>query len=216
MGPTRGSKIAKTNRRANKPGECAIGRRLYVRQGLFSRYDICRPDEHLWGRWRVSIQERDVTTGNVARKAERPRMTAKLWVDVEDLFEYAGETICAQAAFSAWPSKCVRRCGRARIPPRSFVSFAMRPRGTACASCRLPKSRRSSPGVDQIRTGSIAATQAILPYPPSRLFVRKLVHRLPPTLRLHVIAVLLTQFDAASGRGSVSSTRWRAGLCNFG
>jgi glycosyltransferase involved in cell wall biosynthesis len=148
-------------------------------------------------------------------------MTAKLWVDVEDLFEYARNHMRP----SGIQRLAFEMCKALRARPDSgetvrFVRHETRNRLRVVPFVELEALfaglTESEPGAPQ--------QQVIPPYSPLRLFVRKLVHRLPPSLRLHVIKVMLTQLEAirswvglfgALGRGALIQVmrpfRWLTG-----
>jgi glycosyltransferase involved in cell wall biosynthesis len=124
-------------------------------------------------------------------------MTPKLWLDVEDLFEYA----------RANP----RPSGIQRLAFEIYKALRTRP-----DTCEFVRFVRHDTTRNSFRVIQFAEVEAlftnltetlpekeppqlpspILPHPPSRQFMRKLVHRLPPSLRAHVIQVILTQAAA--------------------
>ncbi len=123
-------------------------------------------------------------------------MTTKLWIDVEDLFEYARSNPrpsgIQRLAFEIYKAL------QARPDARDFVRFVRH--DTARNSFQVvPWSNvitlfagltESEPEI------TTPLPEAIAPHPPSRQAIRRLVHRLPPLLRAHVIDALLTQLGA--------------------
>lgn len=125
-------------------------------------------------------------------------MPSKLWIDVEDLFEYARTN--------------PRPSGIQRLAFEIFTALQKRPgayehvrfvrHDTSRATFRVvPWSdvRALFNGLTETaepEPAPVALPGAILPHAPARQFMRKLVHRLPPSLRAHVIAVMLTQTTA--------------------
>jgi glycosyltransferase involved in cell wall biosynthesis len=123
-------------------------------------------------------------------------MTAKLWIDVEDLFEYARGN--------------PRPSGIQRLAFEIYKALQERPdAGEFVRFVRHDTPRNSFqvvPWTDIIAlfaglTESVPEittplAEPIAPHPPSRQAVRRLVHRLPPLLRAHVIDALLTQLAA--------------------
>jgi len=131
-------------------------------------------------------------------------VSAKLWIDVEDLFEYARTN--------------PRPSGIQRLAFEIFTALQTRPGAHEFVRfVRHDTSRKTFhviPWAD-IVTLFTELTQtepeapqamlpgAILPHAPARQFVRKLVHRLPPSLRAHVIQVMLTQTSALRAWGGL-------------
>jgi glycosyltransferase involved in cell wall biosynthesis len=123
-------------------------------------------------------------------------MTVKLWIDVEDLFEYARGN--------------PRPSGIQRLAFEIYKALKARPDSAECI--RFVRHETSRNNLRIVQYAEIEALFAdltesvpeptqqvaspILPHPPSRQFMRKLVHRLPASLRVHVIAVILTSVDA--------------------
>ncbi len=131
-------------------------------------------------------------------------MPAKLWIDVEDLFEYA----------RANP----RPSGIQRLAFEIFTALQTRPGAYEFVRfVRHDTSRKTFhvvPWADIVALfTSLTETEpeppqivlpgAILPHAPARQFMRKLVHRLPPSLRAHVIEVMLTQTSALRAWGGL-------------
>ena len=131
-------------------------------------------------------------------------MPAKLWIDVEDLFEYA----------RANP----RPSGIQRLAFEIFTALQTRPGAYEFVRfVRHDTSRQTFhvvPWADVLAlfTGltetapeppQIVLPGAILPHAPARQFMRTLVHRLPPSLRAHVIEVMLTQTTALHAWGGL-------------
>ena len=131
-------------------------------------------------------------------------MPAKLWIDVEDLFEYA----------RANP----RPSGIQRLAFEIFTALQTRPGAYEFVRfVRHDTSRKTFhvvPWADvaalftsltetEPETPQIVLPGAILPHAPARQFMRKLVHRLPPSLRAHVIEVMLTQTSALRAWGGL-------------
>jgi glycosyltransferase involved in cell wall biosynthesis len=122
---------------------------------------------------------------------------AKLWIDVEDLFEYARTN--------------PRPSGIQRLAFEIFTALQTRPGAYEFVRfVRHDTSRKTFhviPWSDVVALfTSLTETEpeapqnmlpgAILPHAAARQFMRKLVHRLPPSLRAHVIEVMLTQTGA--------------------
>ncbi len=131
-------------------------------------------------------------------------MPAKLWIDVEDLFEYA--------RINPRPS------GIQRLAFEIFTALQNRPGAYDYVRFVRHDTPRKTfhvvPWADvvglfagltetQPETPQVALPGAILPHAPARQFMRKLVHRLPPSLRAHVIAVMLTQSSALRAWGGL-------------
>jgi glycosyltransferase involved in cell wall biosynthesis len=120
----------------------------------------------------------------------------KLWIDVEDLFEYARSNPrpsgIQRLAFEIFTALQTRPCAH------EYVRFVRHDTSR--------KTFRVIPWADVVVLfASLTETQpeapqtmpgAILPHAPARQFMRTLVHRLPPSLRTHVIEVMLTQSSA--------------------
>ncbi len=124
-------------------------------------------------------------------------MSAKLWIDVEDLFEYARANPrpsgIQRLAFEIYKAL------RSHPDSHDFVRFVRHdtPRGTfhvvqwGEVEALFAALTETAPEPPQL-----SLPGAILPHAPARQFVRKQVHRLPPALRAHVIDVMLTQTSA--------------------
>jgi glycosyltransferase involved in cell wall biosynthesis len=123
-------------------------------------------------------------------------VTAKLWIDVEDLFTYSRTNPrpsgIQRLAFEIYKAL------RARPKAAEFVRFVRHDtarntfrsiRWSEVEDCFLDLSHAAS---EQIASSS----GEILPHGPARQFMRKLVHRLSPSLREQVIAVMLTSSGA--------------------
>jgi glycosyltransferase involved in cell wall biosynthesis len=129
---------------------------------------------------------------------------AKLWIDVEDLFEYARgnprPSGIQRLAFEIYMAL------QTRPGATEFVRFVRHdtPRETfhvvqwAEVEALFAGLTETKPELAQIPPPA-----AILPHAPSRQYVRKLVHRLPPSLRAHVINVMLTQTSALRAWGGL-------------
>jgi glycosyltransferase involved in cell wall biosynthesis len=124
-------------------------------------------------------------------------MTVRLWLDVEDMFEYARANARPSgiqrlafeiyAALQASPGNAdFVRFVRHDHPRNSFyvVPWGEIEALFACLTDAIPEPARVS--------------RPILPHGTPRRIARKLVYRLAPSLRLHVIDVLLTQKAALS------------------
>jgi glycosyltransferase involved in cell wall biosynthesis len=124
-------------------------------------------------------------------------VSAKLWIDVEDLFEYARGN--------------PRPSGIQRLAFEIYKALRMRPdaydvirfvrHNNARKTFQVtPWSEVEALFADLTETApeppQIPPPAEILPHAPARQFMRKLVHRLPPSLRAHVINVMLTQTGA--------------------
>ena len=123
-------------------------------------------------------------------------MTVKLWIDVEDLFAYSRSN--------------PRPSGIQRLAFEIYKILHAHP--NAAEFVRFVRHDTSRNTFRVVRWAEIEAcflnlSQAvpapilpppgeILPHAPARQFMRKLVHRLPPSLRAHVIAVMLTSSGA--------------------
>ena len=127
----------------------------------------------------------------------------KLWIDVEDLFEYA---------------RCTPRpSGIQRLAFEIFTALQTRP--SAHEYVRFVRHDTSRKTFHVIPWADVVALftslteaepeapqtmpGAILPHAPARQFMRTLVHRLPPSLRTHVIEVMLTQTSALRAWGGL-------------
>jgi glycosyltransferase involved in cell wall biosynthesis len=124
-------------------------------------------------------------------------VSAKLWIDVEDLFEYARANPrpsgIQRLAFEIYKAL------RTRPDAHEFVRFVRHdtPRKTfQVVHWREIESLFADLTETAPEPPQIPPPAAILPHAPARQFVRKLVHRLPPSLRAHVIDVVLTQTTA--------------------
>jgi glycosyltransferase involved in cell wall biosynthesis len=123
-------------------------------------------------------------------------VTAKLWIDVEDLFEYARSN--------------PRPSGIQRLAFEIYKALQARP--DACEFVRFVRhdtprnSFQAVPWVDitslfaELTESAPELTQPLpdvtSTHPPSRQFIRKLVHRLPPSLRMPMIDSMLLQTAA--------------------
>jgi len=131
-------------------------------------------------------------------------VSAKLWIDVEDLFEYARTN--------------PRPSGIQRLAFEIFTALQTRPGAPEFVRfVRHDTSRKTFhvvPWADVValfvsltetepEAPQIGLPGAILPHAPARQFMRKLVHRLPPSLRAHVIEVMLTQTSALRAWGGL-------------
>jgi len=129
-------------------------------------------------------------------------VSAKLWIDVEDLFEYARTN--------------PRPSGIQRLAFEIFTALQTRPGAHGFVRfVRHDTSRKTFhvvPWADVValfssltetehETPQIALPGEILPHAPARQFMRKLVHRLPPSLRAHVIELILTHISALRAWG---------------
>ena len=123
-------------------------------------------------------------------------MIAKLWIDVEDLFEYARgnprPSGIQRLAFEIYKAL------QERPDAGEFVRFVRHdtPRNSFQVvpwSDIIALFAGLTESVPEITT---PLPEPIAPHPPSRQAVRRLVHRLPPLLRAHVIDALLTQQTA--------------------
>lgn len=175
----------------------ALKRQSHAKQGPFSRYDFFKAARYFGGAHTPSAQARDPASQRYAAAVEGRRVTPKLWLDVEDLFEYA----------RANP----RPSGIQRLAFEIYKALRTRP-----DTCEFVRFVRHDTTRNSFRVIQFAEVEAlftnltetlpekeppqlpspILPHPPSRQFMRKLVHRLPPSLRAHVIQVILTQAAA--------------------
>ena len=111
-------------------------------------------------------------------------MSAKLWIDVEDLFEYARTNPrpsgIQRLAFEIFTALQCRPCAH------EFVRFVRHDTSRKTFHV-IPWADVVSLFVSLTETEPEAPQNvlpgAILPHAPARQFVRKLVHRLPPSLR---------------------------------
>jgi glycosyltransferase involved in cell wall biosynthesis len=134
-------------------------------------------------------------------------MTRSLWIDVEDLFEYARGN--------------PRPSGIQRLAFEIYATMHARPdvrfvrHDPVCNSFRsVPWSAVSDlfegmTGTQQPETKSVAAVAAIRPHSPFRQAVRKLVHRLPTNLRRHVVDTILAQLRAFKEMANLADALWR-------
>jgi len=141
--------------------------------------------------------------GLSAKRESRDAVT-KLWIDVEDLFHYAGNNH--------------RPSGIQRLAFETYRTLQMQ-HGDSC----LIHFVRHEPARNSFRivqwsdvatlfsrliasqpTEVSAQPAVILPHPPSRQFVRRLVYRLPASLRASVTRVLLTQSAAFRALGQLA------------
>jgi glycosyltransferase involved in cell wall biosynthesis len=141
-------------------------------------------------------------------------VTPKLWIDVEDLFEYARgnprPSGIQRLAFEIY------RALQQRPDAGNFIRFVRHQPAqntfrtvpwqqiealfaglTAAAEAPQTQSMVQAGG----RFEEARDTGPIRPDPPIRQFARKLVYRLPPSLRIHVIDVILTQRAAFRALG---------------
>jgi len=159
-------------------------------------------------------------------------VTPKIWIDVEDLFEYtlrnprpSGIQRLAFEIYRAIQSRpdaaeTVRfvrhqharnsfRVVQWREIEALFVTMTETPRGQSNAPSRLEVGGHF---------GEARDSGPILPHTPLRQFVRKLVHRLPPLIRIRVITVMLTQATALRAWGALigflarEAVSWVAGI----
>ncbi len=120
-------------------------------------------------------------------------MTAKLWIDVEDLFEYARNHVRPSGIQRLAFEMC--KALRARQDSGEIIRFVRHETRNRLRVVSFAEIEALFAGLTESEPRA-SQQQTIPPYSPLRLFVRKLVHRLPPSLRLHVIEVLLTQLAA--------------------
>ncbi len=122
-------------------------------------------------------------------------MAPRIWIDVEDLFEYARgnprPSGIQRLAFEIYQA-LQARCDAAQLvhfvrhdTPRNSFRLVSWPEVEALFA-HLTESEPDS---------ALALPGAILPHAPSRQFIRKLVHRLPPSLRAPVIDVAVAQLE---------------------
>ena len=122
-------------------------------------------------------------------------MAARIWIDVEDLFEYARgnprPSGIQRLAFEIYKALQARSDAAEVVhfvrhdTPRNSFQLVSWPEIEALfeqLTESAPDSALTFPG-------------AILPHARSRLFVRKLVHRLPPTLRAPAIDLAVAQLE---------------------
>jgi glycosyltransferase involved in cell wall biosynthesis len=144
-------------------------------------------------------------------------VTPKLWIDVEDLFEYARANPrpsgIQRLAFEIY------RALQERPDAADFVrfvrhqparnSFRVVPwQQIEALFAGLTEAKPEAPPAQPVaqpgrRFEEPRDTGPILPHPPARQFMRKLVHRLPPSLRAHVINVILTQMASLRAWGGL-------------
>jgi glycosyltransferase involved in cell wall biosynthesis len=123
-------------------------------------------------------------------------VTARLWVDVEDLFEYARgnrrPSGIQRLAFEIYRAMQAQygnsglvRFVRHDVRHDSFRTVSWH--DVAQLFDRLVELAPDPP---------IRLEGGITPHPPARRLIRKLVHRLPPSLRAATIGVVMAQMDA--------------------
>jgi glycosyltransferase involved in cell wall biosynthesis len=122
-------------------------------------------------------------------------MTLRLWLDVEDLFEYAR----AHPRPSGIQRLAVEIYAALQALPDSadFVRFVRH--DYARNSFRVISWQEIEAlfeGMVNSSPAPVVTPNPIMPHGASRRIVRKLVYRLPPTVRIHVIDVLLSQRTA--------------------
>ena len=129
-------------------------------------------------------------------------MAARLWIDVEDLFEYARTMSrpsgIQRLAFEVYATLQERHGATGLIqfvrhdPSRNSLRVVGWPEVAALFD------RLTAPAQTQVqaRMATLIQSGPIRPHPPRRQMVRRLVYRLPPALRVHVTDVLLTQARA--------------------
>jgi hypothetical protein len=137
-------------------------------------------------------------------------LAARLWVDVEDLFEYARRN--------------KRPSGIQRLAFEIYQAMEARYAGTGVVQFVRHDAKRNSfrtiPWYELVRLfetltesgteQSAGLQQGILPHPPVRQLVRKWVHRLlPASLRPAVIDVVLAQVSASRAWGRLAEAVWR-------
>jgi len=122
-------------------------------------------------------------------------VTGRIWIDVEDLFEYARgnprPSGIQRLAFEIYKAL------QARCDAESLVHFVRH--DTPRNSFQLVSWPEIEALFEQLTESApdsaLASPGAILPHARSRLFIRKQVHRLPPTLRAPVIDVAVAQLE---------------------
>jgi glycosyltransferase involved in cell wall biosynthesis len=145
-----------------------------------------------------------IGAAGLSAKRENPDAVTKLWIDVEDLFAYAGNNPrpsgIQRLAFETYRT-LQRQHGDSGLihfvrhdPARN--SFRIVPwSDIAALFSRLSASQP---------TVVFEQPDVILPHPPGRQFVRRLVYRLPGSLRVSVTRVLLTQSAAFRALGQLA------------
>ena len=135
-------------------------------------------------------------------------MPTRIWIEVEDLFEYA--------RYSARPSGIQRLAFEIDVAlkeldqSRGQINF-IRHVPVTQGFCVTPWSEVEALFAN-LADGEVPASKrgsAILPHPPGRQRVRKLVQRLPTALRPQVIETILSSVTAARAWGGLAAAIWR-------
>jgi glycosyltransferase involved in cell wall biosynthesis len=136
-------------------------------------------------------------------------VTPRLWVDVEDLFEYARgnprPSGIQRLAFEIYRTMHARfdGTGLAQFVRHDPVSNSFRVVPWPDVAALFERL------TDPEMVPSTGVQGGISPHPPARRLVRRWVYRLPPALRLAVIDVLLAQTEALRAWGRLAATLWR-------
>jgi len=144
-------------------------------------------------------------------------VTPKIWIDVEDLFEYTlrnpRPSGIQRLAFEIYRAINQRpdaaetvRFVRHMHATNSFRAVQW-PQIEALFVTMTETTRGQSDKAPRLEVGGhfgeARDSGPILPHSPARQFVRKLVHRLPPLIRIRVINVMLTQATALRAWGGL-------------
>lgn len=138
-------------------------------------------------------------------------MAARLWIDVEDLFEYARgnprPSGIQRLAFEIY------RALQAEHGNTGLVHFVRHDtvRNNFCVVHWREVAEVFEQLTEPEMTPATGQQGAIVPHPPVRRLVRRLVHRLPRALRLSVIDVVSAQIGAMRAWGRLAGTLWNAG-----
>jgi glycosyltransferase involved in cell wall biosynthesis len=142
-------------------------------------------------------------------------VAVRLWIDVEDLFEYARG--------NKRPSGIQRltfeiyKAMQARYGDTGLVQFVRH--DTVRNGFRLVPWTHIAALFEALTEPEIASSitphGSIAPHSPARRLFRRLVHRLPPPLRLAVTDVLMAQIEALRAWSRLAGTLWQGGRHRF-
>ena len=128
-------------------------------------------------------------------------MTSKLWIDVEDLFEYAQghqrPSGIQRLAFEIYKAL------RARPDSSEIVRFVRHDTRNSFRVIQFAEVEALFASLTESQPEARQQRAPILPRTSLRLFFHKLARRLPPTLRMHLVAVLVTQRAAIQSWGGL-------------
>lgn len=135
-------------------------------------------------------------------------MTVRLWIDVEDLFEYARTnyrrpTGIQRLAFEVYRELQTRYGGTGQV---CFVQHSLTSNGFQVVTWSEIAALFTGLTTDDAAPTPRAANEPIFAHLPARQFVRRLAYRLSPSLRTNAADALVTQGKALRSWGRLGAT----------